>query len=144
MPGTSLPFTAASFNQFLNQKKLAGSRCKDCGTLYLPPRAICPNCHKNQMEWIELGGEGRLAAFTSIYVAPTFMVKQGYGRENPYVAGIVALDEGVKISARILGVDARHPTGIHIGAPMTVEFLEQGEGDQKTYALAFRVLQAGD
>ena len=35
------------------------------------------------------------------------MIAEGYGRDNPYLAGVVELDEGVKISAQILGADAR-------------------------------------
>ncbi len=130
------PFTAASFNRFLNEKKLMGSRCTRCGALYLPPRAICPQCHTSQMEWAELGGRGKLAGFTSVYVAPTFMVQQGFGRDNPYVSGVVELEEGVKISARIQGVDPRDPASIQVGVPLTVEFLEQGEQGKVT--LAFR------
>ena len=37
----TLPFTVASFNQFLNEKKLMASRCPQCDALYLPPRALC-------------------------------------------------------------------------------------------------------
>ena len=37
------------------------------------------------------------------------MIEQGYGRDKPYVSGVVELDEGVKISARIIGVDATKP-----------------------------------
>ncbi len=133
----TLPFTAASFNRFLNEKKLMASRCPQCDALYLPPRAICPKCHGDQLEWVETAGQGKLAAFTSIYVGPTAMNAEGYSRENPYVTGIVELDEGVKISARILGVDARHPEQIEIGMPMTVQFLERGEGDAKQTFLAF-------
>ena len=133
----TLPFTAASFNRFLNEKKLMASRCPQCDALYLPPRAICPKCHGDQLEWVETAGQGKLAAFTSIYVGPTAMNAEGYSRENPYVTGIVELDEGVKISARILGVDARHPEQIEIGTPMTVQFLERGEGDAKQTVLAF-------
>ena len=48
------PFTAAAFNQFIAEKKLMGSRCIQCAELYLPPRAICPKCHNDQMEWEEL------------------------------------------------------------------------------------------
>ncbi|HEX7972795.1 MAG TPA: Zn-ribbon domain-containing OB-fold protein [Anaerolineales bacterium] len=130
------PFTAASFNRYLNEKKLMGSRCTRCGALYLPPRAICPSCHAAQMEWVELGGRGKLAAFTAISIGPTSMNDQGYGRDNPYVTGIVELDEGVRISARILGVDAKHPAGIRVGLPLRVEFIEQGEGKQAV--LGFR------
>jgi uncharacterized OB-fold protein len=132
------PFTAFSFNQFLNEKKLMGSRCSRCGGLYLPPRAICPKCHADAMEWVELCGRGKLAAFTSVYIAPTVMVSAGYGRDNPYLTGIVELEEGVKISARILGVDPREPTAIQVGTPLRVDFIEQGEGGEKKTLLAFQ------
>lgn len=130
------PFTAASFYQFLNEKKLMGSCCEECGAIYLPPRAICPDCHGDRMNWVQMRGEGKLAAFTSIAIAPTFMVEQGYGRDNPYVSGIVQLEEGVKISARILGVDPGDPASIRIGIPLTVDFIDTGE--EKTSQLAFR------
>ena len=134
----TLPFTAASFNRFLNEKKLMASRCPQCDALYLPPRAICPKCHGDQLEWVETAGKGKLAAFTSIYVGPTAMNAEGYSRENPYVTGIVELTEGVKISARILGVDAKNPATIKIGTLMTLEFLERGAGDKRQTLLAFK------
>ncbi len=115
-----------------------GTRCVDCGHLFLPPRAICSNCHGEQMEWVELSGRGKLAAFTSVFIAPSGMAKAGYGRDNPYISGIVELEEGVRISARIEGLDARRPAEIQIGAPLTVEFLKQGEGEAETTLLAFR------
>jgi len=132
------PFTAAAFNQFLGEKKLMAARCPTCHTLYLPPRALCPQCHDDKLEWAELSGKGKLAAFTSIYVGLTFMNAEGFDRTNPYVTGIVELDEGVRISARILGVAAHQPDQIKIGTPLTVEFLERGEGEEKKTFLAFR------
>ncbi len=134
------PFSAFSFRQFLSERKLMASRCTDCGALYLPPRAICPACHASAMTWAETSGRGRLAAFTVIYVAPNAMIRQGFGRENPYVSGIVELEEGVKISARIVGVDAAHPETIRVGAPVQVHFIQSGEGETKTTDLAFAVL----
>ncbi|MBI5300560.1 MAG: Zn-ribbon domain-containing OB-fold protein [Chloroflexi bacterium] len=131
------PFTAASFNQFLGEHKLMASRCTQCKQTFLPPRAICPNCHSDQMEWVETSGKGTLAAFTSVYVGPTFMNAEGFDRNNPYATGIVELDEGVKISARLTGVDAKNPANIKIGTPMRVEFLDRGEGDAKQTFLAF-------
>ena len=139
----ALPFTVASFNQFLKEKKLMASRCPACDALYLPPRAICPACHGDQLEWAETSGKGRLAAFTSVYVGPTAMIAAGFDRNHPYVTGIVELDEGVKISAQILGVDAAHPEQIKIGTPMTVAFVERGEGDKKQTFLAFQVVSGG-
>ena len=131
------PFTAASFNQYLAEHKLMGTRCPACDATYLPPRAICPTCHGDALAWVELAGRGKLAAFTSIYVGPSAMVAEGYDRNNPYVSGVVELDEGAKISARILGVDAKHPDVAWIGTPVAVTFLDRGEGDAKSATLAF-------
>ena len=65
------------------------------------------------------------------------MVAAGYDRENPYCTGIVELEDGAKISALILGVDAKNGEQIKIGAPLTAAFVEQGEGDGKKTILAF-------
>jgi hypothetical protein len=134
------PFTSASFGQYLNEKKLMGSHCTTCNKDFLPPRAICPNCHGDQLTWIEFSGKGKLAAFTSIYIAPTAMIEAGYGRDNPYLAGVVELEEGVKISAQILGLDAKKPEDINIGTSLQAEFVERGEGESKKTFLAFRVI----
>jgi uncharacterized protein len=138
MNETIRPFTAAAFNQFLAEKKLMGSHCPACQKTYLPPRAICPKCHSDQLDWVEMKGKGRLAAYTSVFIGPTFMNNAGYSRTNPYVTGIVETEEGAKISARITGVDARQPETILIGTPLTVEFLEEGEAEVKKVILAFR------
>jgi uncharacterized OB-fold protein len=132
------PFNDTSYEQFLNEQKIMGSKCKKCGALALPPRPICISCFGKEMEWVELQGAGKLAAFTSIVVAPPYMAKEGYNRNNPYVVGVVELDEGVKTVARIIGVDAKKPEQIKVGKPLKAEFVEKGTGpDRKTF-LAFK------
>jgi uncharacterized protein len=132
------PVTVATYNRFLGEHRLMGTRCTQCGGLYLPPRAICPACYSDAMEWVELAGRGTLAAFTSIYIGPSSMVAQGYDRNNPYISGIVTLEEGVRISARLLGLDAKHPASSLIGTPLVVEFLDQAQGEQNVTTLAFK------
>lgn len=136
---TIRPFTAAAFNQYLAERKLMTVRCATCGGVYAPPRAICPKCHGEEMEWVEASGKGKLAGFTVIYSGPTFMVEQGFDKKNPYVSGIVKLEEGTFISARITGLDMSKPAEIKVGAPLTVDFVEFGEGDAKKTYLAFKV-----
>ena len=131
-------FTSASFNQYLREKRLMAARCQKSGHLNMPPRPLCSQCGLPEMEWVELSGQGKLAAFTSIAIGPAFMNEQGYGRENPYISGIVALAEGPSISARILGLNAREPEGIKLGTPLRVEFLDVDEGEAPQTTLAFR------
>lgn len=135
----SRPITAASFFQFISEERLMATHCVKCDEIFLPPRAICPHCHDEVNKWTELSGEGKIVAFTSIYIAPTFMIKQGYGREAPYLTGIIELKEGPKISARVLGLDPILPQITWIGTPMVVEYLHHGEGEEKKTDLAFRV-----
>ena len=128
-------FTTSAFAPRLAEKRLMASRCKACGKLSLPCRPVCPRCHATAMEWQEMSGRGALVAFTAIAVAPSTMVAEGYGRDNPYVVGIVEMEEGPRVSARILGFDARAPEKIAIGARLTAHFIDRGEG--KCVVLAF-------
>jgi len=132
------PFNDTSYEQFLNEWKIMGTKCKKCGALALPPRPICVSCYRSELEWIEFKGTGKLAAFTSITVAPPNMAKAGYGRDNPYVLGVVELDEGVKAVVRIVGVDAKKPEQIKVGTPLKAEFLTKGEGPTRQNSLAFK------
>ena len=131
------PFSDISYRQFLDDDKLMGSKCRKCGNLFAPPRPICVHCHASEMEWAPLSGNGKLAAYTCIAIGPPFMIAQGYNRQNPYCVGVVELAEGVRVDARIEGVDARRPQTIRVGMPLTVTFLHRGEGEEARTCLAF-------
>ena len=133
-----LPFTDASYERFLNEEKLMGAKCKQCGTLSVPPRPICIKCYGRDMEWVKMKGTGTLKAFTCIAVGPPWMCDQGYNRNNPYCSGVVELEEGVKVVARIEGVDATNPETIKIGVHMRVKFLHLREGENPVTVLAFQ------
>lgn len=131
------PFTAASFQAYMNEGKLMGSRNRETGEVFVPPRPIDPRTHDEAMEWVELSGRGKLAAFTSVYIGTSAMIDAGYDRTKPYVAGIVELAEGPRISAQLLGADGRQPDIAWIGRPVRAAFVERGEGKDKRAYLAF-------
>jgi len=132
------PFSDIAYEQFLSEEKLMGSRCKKCHRLFVPPRPICPHCYGDEMQWAEMMGRGKLVAFTSIAIGPPFMVKQGYDAKNPYCIGVVELDEGARVVARIEGVAASNPERIKIGTPLIVKYLHQGDEENLKTFLAFR------
>jgi uncharacterized OB-fold protein len=127
-----------SFQEFLGEHKLMGSRCCSCGALHLPPRALCPACYGEEMAWVEMPEEGKLVAFTTVHIGPTAMIEAGYDRKNPYCVGIVELTDGSRISAQILGVDATKPEDISIGMEVRVTFVERGDGEAQRTLLAFQ------
>jgi uncharacterized OB-fold protein len=134
-------FTKADFDQYLAEGKLMGTKCLACGAEFLPPRPMCPECFSGEMEWVEMGGAGELAAFTIVHIATTAMIEAGYGRENPHCSGLVKLDSGQTISAQILGVDGTQPENINIGDRVELAITARGEGEAAKMALAFRLLK---
>jgi uncharacterized OB-fold protein len=131
------PFSDISYEQYLKEERLMGSKCKKCNALFVPPRPICIECHGEEMEWVQMKGKGKLAAFTCITIGPSFMIAEGYNRKNPYCSGVVELEEGARVDARLEGVDAKNPENISVGMPLTVKFLHRGEGDDSKTYLAF-------
>jgi uncharacterized OB-fold protein len=134
-----MEFTSINYYKALGEHKLVGSRCKSCRKLYFPARPMCPECHGKEMEAVELSGKGKLAAYSVIYIAPTAMIQAGFDRKNPYCAAVVQLEEGPSICAQVIGADVTHPETIKIGSPVTVTFLERGEGDAKKTFLGFQI-----
>ena len=131
------PFSDISYDQYLKEEKLMGSKCKKCNALFVPPRPICIECHGKEIEWVQMKGKGKLAAFTCITIGPSFMIAEGYNRKNPYCSGVVELEEGARVDARLEGVDAKNPENIIVGMPLTAKFLHRGEGDDSKTYLAF-------
>lgn len=132
------PFNDTSYEKYLNEDRIMGSRCKKCSALALPPRLICVSCYGSEMEWVEFKGRGKLAAFTSIVVAPPFMAKEGWGRDNPYIVGVVELEEGVKAVARISGVDVKNPDQILVGMSLQADFVSKSKGSAPRTFLVFK------
>ena len=131
------PISDISFREFLKMEKLMGSRCKKCGALYCPPRPICVECSGTDLEWVEFKGRGSLVSFTCIHVGPPWTLEEGYSRERPYVVGLVELEEGPRVVARLEGVDGTKPETIKLGMPLKVKFLHRGEGESARTLLAF-------
>jgi uncharacterized OB-fold protein len=75
---------------------LTTTKCKKCGKLSWPPRIVCPDCLSNELEWVDLGNEGELYAFTEMRVGAPL----GFVEDVPFSIGIVKIGD-LLISARI-------------------------------------------
>ena len=134
-------FTKAAFSQKMAEEKIMGSECTACGTQYLPPRPMCPECFNGEMRWVEMPSRGTLAAYTVVSIASTAMIEAGYGRDNPHCSGIVKLENGLSISAQILGVDTSDPASIKIDTPLEAVFITRSDGDSQETFLAFQPVE---
>lgn len=68
-----------------------GIRCPSCRRVMIPPRIVCARCHVRSDEWVELGNEGTLAAFTIMYI-PMTDPTTGKPHDPPFAYGSVKLD----------------------------------------------------
>ncbi len=135
-------FTGGAFFKFLAERRLMGTRSRSTGEVFWPPRPINPKTHSDDMEWVELSGKGKLVAFTVVYIAPTPMLAAGYDRKNPYLVGVVQLQEGPKMSGQLIGLGAARPEEIKIGQPMRATFMERGAGEARRTVLAFEPISS--
>lgn len=54
----------------LENGKILGTVCKNCGSRFYPPQADCSNCYSSDMEWVEISGEGEIECFTQLHSFP--------------------------------------------------------------------------
>lgn len=73
--------------------KFLGVKCPSCKRVMIPPRIVCARCHVKTEEWVELGNEGTLAAFTIMYI-PMTDPTTGKPHDPPFSYGSVKLDGG--------------------------------------------------
>ena len=99
------------FIGYLEDGKVMGTRCKECGLFFFPPRADCHQCLSSDMEWSEVSGKGKLVTYSKLEFAPI-----GFGDDLPYA--IAVLDYGeYKVFGRI---SSDVPEGdIKVGMEMT-------------------------
>lgn len=83
------------FIDHLKEGRIMGTRCKDCGLHFFPPRADCHQCFSGNMEWFEISGKGTLVTYSRLEYAPA-----GFESDLPYCIALV--DYGhVKVFGRI-------------------------------------------
>jgi len=97
--------TFKNYNEALKQNKLLGLKCKQCGTITVPPKIACGNCASADLDIVELSGKGKIQTFTTVFVPP-----EGRESECPYVIVLVELDEGPWIMGNLTVIDPNKVT----------------------------------
>ncbi len=111
--------------------RLLGARCADCARYHFPRAEVCPYCSCDSCSAADLGPRGRLWLYTAVLRPPP-----GYRGVVPFGFGVVDLEEGVRIVARLTEGD---PARLRSGQPMllVVEHLHDDDGTRvETYAFA--------
>jgi uncharacterized OB-fold protein len=91
--------TLKHFFERAREGTLTALRCGKCGELAVPPKEFCAACHQRAWQPVTLAGDGTIASYTVIRVAPAQFVG-----EAPYAIAVVTLREGVSLMGRIVDI----------------------------------------
>ncbi len=111
------------------------AKCEKCGKISFPPRLVCNGCGGRKFAKATLAQEGKIETFTVIRVPPA-----GFGDQAPYAVGVIALDDGVRITAQI--VDCK-PEELAIGKRVRLEFRRiQTDGESGIIGYGYKFVLA--
>ena len=91
--------TQKQFFEKAGAGELVAIRCQRCGALAIPPKEFCPSCSERAWQPVPLSGEGTIASYTVIRVAP-----RGHAADAPYAIAAVQLKEGVSLLGRLVDI----------------------------------------
>lgn len=92
------------FYDSLDEGKILGRKCPECGHIEFPPYLACNECGAYEgLEWVEIPGTG---VVTSLVPCPMIFADPGLEQltEGKYVLGTVKPDNSDEYSVPILGV----------------------------------------
>ncbi|MDH7513401.1 MAG: Zn-ribbon domain-containing OB-fold protein [Clostridiales bacterium] len=127
-----MPTPSRYWREIPQRYRLEAGKCRNCGFVAFPPRAICPACKAREFETITLADAGKILTYTIIRVPPQPFVDQA-----PYAMGIVELDDGVRLTGQIVDCDFEE---LKIGRRVKIEFrkiFQEGESGVIYYGYKF-------
>ena len=110
----------SQFFSNLKERRLTTTKCKKCGKVLWPPRIVCSHCFSDELEWVDLGTEGELYAFTEMRLGAPL----GFVEDVPFCIGIVRIGE-LSLSARI---DNAKYEDLKIGQKVRLKVVELDDG----------------
>ena len=106
----------------LREGRLSTTRCARDDLLHWPPRTACPQCHREDLSWVDLPERGQVYAFSAVLGGAPL----GMEDDVPFAVGLVDL-EGAPL--RLFGrIEGKPWKQLQIGEPVRVETYDIGDG----------------
>ena len=111
---------SSRFLRGIEQGRILGQRCPQCGKVYTPPRGACAACGVPTEEEVELSGKGTVTTFCVVNV-PFY----GQRIQIPYVSATILLDGAdIGLMHLVQEVDAAK---VHMGMRVEPVWVDPGE-----------------
>lgn len=112
---------------------LRGHRCVECRATYVERRNGCARCGGRDFDEVVLPRTGTLRTFTVVHRGT---------RGEPFVSGVVELDDGTVVKASIVG-SGLEPEGLPLGKQVELVTQSAGTDSHGTEAIAFAFRATG-
>lgn len=116
---------------------LIGSKCRNCGEVYLGKKAVCLKCYqRDEMDEIALSRAGKIHTFTIVHQSAPWV-------KVPYIAAVVRLPEGPVVPATLVDCEPSAAT-LRVGMPveMVTEKVKKDKSGNEIVAYKFRPVQS--
>lgn len=123
------PLTLPGFFAALDDGKLLGGVCEDCGEILLPPRPTCYGCGGRNVEVEVQPKTGTIFTYTAVLTPPPALKSAA-----PYTIAVVELDSGGRLTGRV----AADYDDIEIGDRVELQAREL-KNEERTLALDYEL-----
>ena len=120
----------------LEEGKVLGLKCNDCGSVVWRPVPTCQKCGGTDLDWYDLGDEALVDEIiiddTSLTLDYTFTKANQYfvNKDEPYCICVGHFKEGTEFHGALYGVTADNVDELKRHLPVTakIEFMEMDGG----------------
>lgn len=115
-----------------DEKKIYGTRCPECRRVLVPARSFCSRCFAEMSEWVEVGPQGILVAFTPFlqpFIAEkggAYSILQNKERSEGKIFALIRLDGADTNFLHVL--DNQAFDSLSIGMRVEAVFAEKRSG----------------
>jgi uncharacterized OB-fold protein len=109
------------FWEATRSRRLLVQWCVACDKPIWYPRAVCPGCLGDELEWRPSAGTGRVHAVTVEYRPQDPRLAD----RAPYAVALIDLDEGVRVLSNVVGAD---PVAVDVDALVAVDWEPLSDG----------------
>lgn len=104
----------------LNEGRILGIKCNECGTMSWPPSVFCqnPECTSGDVDWYEMSGKGKALTLEH---APTVIVTSYIRQFSPFIKIHGVTEEGVEFDGILTGVKDSQYDELNARVPLDIK-----------------------
>lgn len=110
------------FYDALEDGKLLGMKCTECGNVEFYPVPTCNKCGCLDMEWVELSGDAIVKELVLVNPSPNLYGRDIYNGHGEFGNGVVQLKEGPEYYGMVVGITKENINDYIEKLPFAVKF----------------------